>query len=69
MELVRNNLIDKQFRLLGIKTAAKYLGVSINTLYQWRSQGKIPYVKIHGRLLFDFSDLNNLIKECTHKII
>ena len=69
MELVRNNLIDKQFRLLGIKTAAKYLGVSINTLYQWRSQGKITYVKIHGRLLFDLSDLNNLIKECTHKII
>jgi|TARA_B100001964_G_scaffold238326_1_gene303630 excisionase family DNA binding protein len=38
-----------QKRLLTIKEASEYLGISVNTLYSWVSQKKIDYVKI-GRL-------------------
>ena len=36
-------------RLMSVKEAAKYLGVSGHTLYQMVSQRRIPYVKV-GRL-------------------
>ncbi len=32
--------------LMGIQQAAEYLGLSVGTIYQWRSQHKIPYIKV-----------------------
>jgi excisionase family DNA binding protein len=38
--------------LLNIKEASEFLKVATGTLYQWKSEGKIPFVKINGRLCF-----------------
>lgn len=57
MHLVEN----KEIKLVNIKDASKYLAVSVNTLYQWKSMGKIPYVKLHGKLLFNLIELNEFI--------
>lgn len=57
MHLVKN----KDIKLVNIKDASKYLAVSVNTLYQWKSMGKIPYVKLYGKLLFNLIELNEFI--------
>lgn len=38
--------------LWSIKEVSEYLGIKQKTLYAWTSQGKIPYLKIHGLLRF-----------------
>jgi len=43
-------------RLLKIKEVSRYLGISIQTLYQWTSQHRIPFIKIgQGRIRFDIT--------------
>jgi excisionase family DNA binding protein len=39
--------------LLTIKDLAEQLSIKPSTLYAWASQGKIPYLKIHGLIRFD----------------
>ncbi len=54
-------------RLLDVKQAAQYLGVSTHLLYRWRCQGiKLPVVKIARSLRYDLRDLDEFIRE--HKI-
>ena len=54
--------------VIGIEEAAKYLGVSVKTLYSWVHQRKIPFVKV-GRLVkfivteLDKWILNNAVKK------
>lgn len=51
-------------RLLTIKEAATYLGVSIPTLRSWCSQRKIPFIKmLNRRVAFDFADLCKFVEE------
>ena len=40
-------------RLLKLEEVAEYLGVTINTLYSWTYQRKIPHFKIGRLLKFD----------------
>ena len=40
-------------RYLGVKEVADYLEVSVNTIYSWCSQRKIPFSKIGGLNRFD----------------
>ncbi|MCM8758452.1 MAG: helix-turn-helix domain-containing protein [Candidatus Omnitrophica bacterium] len=55
-------------RLLTIKEAAEYLGVSQKTLYKWVSQRKIPCVKLSRKLLrFDVGCLDKIIEEKTQQ--
>ena len=50
-----------QKRLLTIKEASEYLGISANTLYSWVSQKKIDYVKIGRLTKFDLRVLDRYI--------
>lgn len=47
---------------LNIKEAAEYLGISVQTLYQWVSKRKIPFVKIGSRTMFRESSLQEYIE-------
>jgi len=53
--------MDKRF--LDIKELAKYLGISISTLYDWINQRKIPYVKISNLVRFDLNEIDKWIEE------
>ena len=46
---------EKRRKLVGVDGAAELLGVSINTVYGWASQRKVPYRKV-GRLLKFYED-------------
>ena len=51
-----------QRRLITIKEASEYLGISVNTLYSWVSQKKIDYVKMGRLTKFDIRVLDKLIE-------
>jgi len=48
--LCKENM-NKKF--LNIKDLSEYLGVTINTLYAWVNQRKIPYLKMGRLVRFD----------------
>ncbi|HOK57221.1 MAG TPA: helix-turn-helix domain-containing protein [bacterium] len=53
-------------RLLNIKEANQYLGISSKTLYKWVNEKRIPYVKVGGKFLrFDIEKLNKWIEQHT----
>ncbi len=54
-----------QKRLLNIKEASEYLGISVNTLYSWVSQKKIDYVKIGRLTKFDLKVIDRYIENNT----
>lgn len=46
-------------KLLSRGEAARYVGVSVNTVYQWARSGRLPYkVTLGGHLRFARSDLD-----------
>lgn len=49
-------------RLLNINELSQYLGIPKQTIYQWTSQQRIPFVKI-GRLRFDKERIDRWLKE------
>ena len=49
-------------RLLDVKQAADYLGISRAKLYQWMDKDKIPSVRIDGRRLLDVHDLDDFVE-------
>ena len=49
-------------RYLSIKELSEYLGVPKQTIYQWTSQHRIPFIKI-GRLRFDKERIDSWLKE------
>ena len=51
-----------QKRLITMKEASEYLGVSVNTLYSWVSQKKIDYVKIGRLTKFDLKAIDKFIE-------
>ncbi len=51
-----------QKRLITIKEASEYLGISVNTLYSWVSQKKIDYVKMGRLVKFDLKILDKYIE-------
>jgi excisionase family DNA binding protein len=54
---VRNSGARPEQRLLGIREAANFLGVSPRTLYGWIGQRRIPFRKAGRRVLFLQSEL------------
>jgi excisionase family DNA binding protein len=58
-------LVKSPFRKITLdeKAACKLLGVSERTLARLRSEGKIPFVKIHRRTLYRTADLYRYLKE------
>ncbi len=51
--------------LLSVTDAAQLLGISRHTLNGWVSKGKVPYVKLGRRTLFNPADLERIIKANT----
>jgi len=51
-----SSLLDKQ-------AVAEKLGVTINTLYAWVNQRRIPFVKVGRLLRFDEKDIDKWIEE------
>jgi excisionase family DNA binding protein len=58
-------LVKSPFRKITLdeKAACKLLGISERTLITLRSEGKIPFVKIHRRILYRTLDLYKYLKE------
>ena len=48
--------------LITIQEAAKFLAVSISTLYGWVYQRRIPFVKVGRALRFELSELQKFIQ-------
>ena len=46
---------------LSVEEAAAYTTLSTQTIYNWISQGRIPYHKVGSRTLLLRSDLDDLI--------
>ena len=49
-------------RLVTVNDAARYLSVSVSTLYGWVYQRRIPFVKVGRALRFEMSDLDNFVE-------
>ncbi len=49
-------------RLLTVQDAARYLAVSVSTLYGWVWQRRIAYVKVGRALRFDLADLEKFVE-------
>jgi len=50
-------------RLMSVKEAAEYLGVSGHMLYQMVSQRRIPYMKVGRLVKFDQAMLDGCLKQ------
>ncbi len=50
-------------RLLTIKEASEYLGISVKGIYNMVNRRQIPFIKIGGRLRFDKIDLDNWVEK------
>lgn len=51
-----------EIRLLTVRDAAKFLAVSVSTVYGWAWQRKLPFVKVGRALRFDRTDLEDFIR-------
>ena len=47
--------------LLTVREAARYLAVSVSTIYGWVWQRRIPFVKIGRAVRFDSRDLETFV--------
>jgi excisionase family DNA binding protein len=52
--------------LLTVEEAARYLAVSVSTLYGWVWQRRIPFVKLGRALRFDPHDLEAFVEANKH---
>lgn len=49
-------------RYASIKEVSEYTSLSIKTLYDWASQGKMPSIKCGRRVLFDLSEIDQVME-------
>jgi excisionase family DNA binding protein len=62
LESIEKILVEKEKPFLTLLEAAKYLGISKNTLYGYTSKQIIPFYKLQGRrLYFKIEDLDNFV--------
>ena len=52
-------------RLISVKEAAYYIGLSPDTVYTMASQKRIPFVKVGRRTMFNIGLLDDWLKEHT----
>lgn len=52
-------------KLLSINEAAEMLNIKVTTLYKWRHEKKIPFVKMGNKLRFQEDQLIKFIEENT----
>jgi excisionase family DNA binding protein len=51
-----------QRRLVTVQEAARYLAVSVSTLYGWVWQRRVPFIKMGRALRFDLGDLEVFVE-------
>ncbi len=57
-EVVTENETNKQRKeLLTFKEVISLLGISASTLNNWKRDGKIPFHRIGGRILFKYAEI------------
>jgi excisionase family DNA binding protein len=56
-------------RFMNIQQTSEYLGFSVQTIYGWTSQRRIPFVKIGGRLRFDRRKLDQWIEQFEFEVV
>jgi predicted site-specific integrase-resolvase len=59
--------MEKTDELLTATDVAGLFKISPETVYSWRYQGKIPYIKINGAVRFRRSDMQRMIDTNTHQ--
>jgi excisionase family DNA binding protein len=55
-----DNNIKRQF--LSPQELSAYIGLSLNTIYSWVSQKRIPYIKVSRLVKFNISEIDNWMK-------
>ncbi len=50
--------VKRVSHLMNIQEAAEYLGLTVGTMYQWRSQHKVPYIKVGRKVKFKKDQLD-----------
>jgi excisionase family DNA binding protein len=55
-------MLRNERKLLTVKEAARYTGLSVHTLYSWIWQKRVPYIKLGRAVRFDVDDLDRLIQ-------
>ena len=58
-ELNNKNMTNKRYA--NIKEVSEYTSLPVSTLYEWSGTGRIPSIKIGRRLLYDLSDIDQLM--------
>ena len=48
-------------RYANIKEISEYTSLSVKTLYEWASIGRIPSIKLGRRVLFELEDIDSLL--------
>jgi excisionase family DNA binding protein len=62
-EVIDENEPNKQRKeLLTFKEVTSLLGVSASTLNNWKRDGKIPFHRIGGRILFKYAEIVESLK-------
>ena len=57
-EVIAENETNKQRKeLLTFKEVTSLLGISASTLNNWKRDGKIPFHRIGGRILFKYAEI------------
>jgi excisionase family DNA binding protein len=51
-------------KMLTVTEVGDALRISTKTLYRWVYERKIPFVKLHGKLLFEESSILRFIEAC-----
>lgn len=62
----RNNSIDGE-ELLDNQDVLQMLKISSRSLQRYRSDGKLPYYTISGKLYYKLSDVHQFIRESFHR--
>ncbi|NDV79435.1 helix-turn-helix domain-containing protein [Dysgonomonas sp. 511] len=60
IQLALKNRASNDNRLLTSKEVCKLLCISPRTLQEWRNTGKIPFIKIGGKVLYRRKDIESL---------
>ena len=61
---IKDGLKVKQEReLISFRQTCEWLDISASCLNQWKSQGKIPYKKIGGKIFFSRSEIKEALNE------
>jgi hypothetical protein len=54
---------------VGIERASQFLGRTKNAIYTMVERRQIPYYKLHGRLLFDLTELDHEVRGFREEVL